>query len=93
MLPASAQDSTSIAPASKLLVMDNVMMFFPASVRGETALPRGSAVDAAAGTPPTGPFGPPPVHEIVPGAPHSMYWETPDLFNDALRKFLAEVYA
>ncbi len=31
--------------------------------------------------------------EIVPGAPHSMYWETPDLFNDALRKFLAEVYA
>jgi pimeloyl-ACP methyl ester carboxylesterase len=31
--------------------------------------------------------------EIVPGAPHSMYWEIPDLFNDALRKFLAEVYA
>ena len=31
--------------------------------------------------------------EIVPGAPHSMYWETPDLFNDALRTFLAEVYA
>jgi pimeloyl-ACP methyl ester carboxylesterase len=31
--------------------------------------------------------------EIVPGAPHSMYWETPDLFNEALRKFLAEVYA
>jgi pimeloyl-ACP methyl ester carboxylesterase len=29
--------------------------------------------------------------EIVPGAPHSMYWETPDLFNDALRKFLASV--
>ena len=31
--------------------------------------------------------------EIVPGAPHSMYWETPELFNDALRKFLTEVYA
>jgi pimeloyl-ACP methyl ester carboxylesterase len=31
--------------------------------------------------------------DIVPGAPHSMYWETPDLFNDALRKFLAEVCA
>jgi len=31
--------------------------------------------------------------QIVPGAPHSMYWETPDLFNEALRKFLAEVYA
>ena len=30
--------------------------------------------------------------EIIPGAPHSMYWETPDLFNDAVRKFLAEVY-
>jgi 3-oxoadipate enol-lactonase len=30
--------------------------------------------------------------EIVPGAPHSMYWETPDLFGEALRKFLAEVY-
>lgn len=31
--------------------------------------------------------------EIVPGAPHSMYWEIPDLFNDAVRKFLAEVYS
>jgi pimeloyl-ACP methyl ester carboxylesterase len=30
--------------------------------------------------------------EVVPGAPHSMYWETPDAFNDAVRKFLAEVY-
>jgi 3-oxoadipate enol-lactonase len=30
--------------------------------------------------------------EIVPGAPHSMYWEAPEEFNDALRKFLAEVY-
>jgi pimeloyl-ACP methyl ester carboxylesterase len=30
--------------------------------------------------------------EIVPGAPHSMYWETPDLFNEAVRKFLADVY-
>jgi pimeloyl-ACP methyl ester carboxylesterase len=30
--------------------------------------------------------------EIVPGAPHSMYWETPDLFNEALGNFLAEVY-
>jgi pimeloyl-ACP methyl ester carboxylesterase len=30
--------------------------------------------------------------EVVPGAPHSMYWETPELFNDAVRKFLAEVY-
>src|ERR1700751_885930 len=34
MLPASSQASTSIAPASKLLVIDNVMMFFPACVRG-----------------------------------------------------------
>jgi pimeloyl-ACP methyl ester carboxylesterase len=31
--------------------------------------------------------------EIVPGAPHSMYWETPALFNDALGRFLAAVYA
>jgi 3-oxoadipate enol-lactonase len=31
--------------------------------------------------------------EIVPGAPHSMYWETPALFNEALSKFLADVYA
>jgi 3-oxoadipate enol-lactonase len=31
--------------------------------------------------------------EIVPGAPHSMYWETPSLFNDALGRFLAEVAA
>jgi len=31
--------------------------------------------------------------EIVPGAPHSMYWETPALFNDAVGRFLAEVTA
>jgi pimeloyl-ACP methyl ester carboxylesterase len=31
--------------------------------------------------------------EIVPGAPHSMYWESPDLFNDAVRKFLEEVFS
>ena len=31
--------------------------------------------------------------EIVPGAPHSMYWETPALFNDAVSRFLARVYA
>jgi 3-oxoadipate enol-lactonase len=30
--------------------------------------------------------------EIVPGGPHSMYWETPALFNAALSRFLAEVY-
>jgi pimeloyl-ACP methyl ester carboxylesterase len=29
--------------------------------------------------------------EVVPGAPHSMYWETPDLFNDAISRFLKEV--
>jgi 3-oxoadipate enol-lactonase len=29
--------------------------------------------------------------EVVPGGPHSMYWETPALFNDALRRFLAGV--
>jgi hypothetical protein len=23
------------------------------------------------------------------GGPHSMYWETPSLFNDAIRRFLA----
>jgi 3-oxoadipate enol-lactonase len=31
--------------------------------------------------------------EIVPGAPHSMYWETPQLFNDAVARFLKEVAA
>ena len=31
--------------------------------------------------------------EIVPGAPHSMYWETPSLFNDAVGRFLADVTA
>jgi 3-oxoadipate enol-lactonase len=31
--------------------------------------------------------------EIVPGAPHSMYWETPSLFNNALARFLADVTA
>lgn len=29
--------------------------------------------------------------ELVEGAPHSMYWEAPDLFNDALKRFLATV--
>lgn len=29
--------------------------------------------------------------EVVPGAPHSMYWETPDLFNDAVSRFVKEV--
>jgi pimeloyl-ACP methyl ester carboxylesterase len=31
--------------------------------------------------------------EVVPGAPHSMYWETPDLFNDAISRFLKEAWA
>ena len=31
--------------------------------------------------------------EVVPGAPHSMYWETPELFNDAVSRFLKEVSA
>ena len=30
--------------------------------------------------------------EVVAGAPHSMYWETPDLFNDAVSRFLTEAY-
>ena len=29
--------------------------------------------------------------EIVPGAPHSMYWETPALFNDAVASLLKDV--
>jgi 3-oxoadipate enol-lactonase len=31
--------------------------------------------------------------EIVTGAPHSMYWETPTLFNDAVASFLKDVAA
>jgi pimeloyl-ACP methyl ester carboxylesterase len=31
--------------------------------------------------------------DVVEGAPHSMYWERPDLFNAAIRRFLEEVYA
>jgi len=31
--------------------------------------------------------------DIVAGAPHSMYWETPQLFNAALERFLETVYA
>jgi pimeloyl-ACP methyl ester carboxylesterase len=31
--------------------------------------------------------------EVVPGTPHSMYWETPALFNDAVSRFLARVTA
>lgn len=30
--------------------------------------------------------------ELVPDAPHSMYWEEPQLFNAALERFLAAVY-
>ena len=33
------------------------------------------------------------VLDIVPGAPHSMYWETPQLFNAALDRFLQTIYA
>jgi pimeloyl-ACP methyl ester carboxylesterase len=29
--------------------------------------------------------------EVVPGAPHSMYWETPEKFNDAVSRFVKEV--
>ncbi|MFT4211183.1 MAG: alpha/beta hydrolase [Microbacterium sp.] len=29
--------------------------------------------------------------EIVPGAPHSMYWERPDLFNAAVKKLVDEL--
>jgi pimeloyl-ACP methyl ester carboxylesterase len=29
--------------------------------------------------------------EVVTGAPHSMYWETPTLFNEAVARFLKEV--
>lgn len=32
------------------------------------------------------------VLEIVPGAPHSMYWEAPELFNQALDRFLTSVH-
>jgi len=31
--------------------------------------------------------------EVVTGAPHSMYWETPALFNDAIARFLKDVAA
>jgi pimeloyl-ACP methyl ester carboxylesterase len=31
--------------------------------------------------------------EIAPGAPHSMYWETPSLFDGAVSRFLADVTA
>jgi pimeloyl-ACP methyl ester carboxylesterase len=31
--------------------------------------------------------------DVVPGAPHSMYWEAPALFNAAVARFLASVYA
>jgi pimeloyl-ACP methyl ester carboxylesterase len=30
--------------------------------------------------------------EIVPNAPHSMYWETPQLFNDAVVSFLQDAW-
>jgi pimeloyl-ACP methyl ester carboxylesterase len=30
--------------------------------------------------------------EVIPGAPHSMYWEAPDLFNAALDRILDAIY-
>jgi len=33
------------------------------------------------------------VLELVPDAPHSMYWEAPELFNAALGRFLTQVYS
>jgi pimeloyl-ACP methyl ester carboxylesterase len=32
-------------------------------------------------------------YELVPGAPHSMYWEAPDLFNAALDRTLDAIYS
>ena len=32
------------------------------------------------------------VLELVPDAPHSMYWEAPELFNAALGRFLTQIY-
>jgi 3-oxoadipate enol-lactonase len=32
------------------------------------------------------------VLELVPDAPHSMYWEAPELFNAALGRFLDQIY-
>lgn len=32
------------------------------------------------------------VLEVVPGAPHAMYWEVPELFNAALDRFLGRVH-
>jgi pimeloyl-ACP methyl ester carboxylesterase len=29
---------------------------------------------------------------VVPGAPHSMYWEAPDLFNTSVHHFLKQIY-
>ncbi|MFY9850429.1 MAG: hypothetical protein WAK83_22915 [Trebonia sp.] len=31
--------------------------------------------------------------EVVTGAPHSMYWETPQVFNDVVASFLRDVAA
>jgi pimeloyl-ACP methyl ester carboxylesterase len=31
--------------------------------------------------------------DVVPGAPHSMYWEAPEKFNAAVERFLRRVYA
>lgn len=31
--------------------------------------------------------------ELIPDAPHSMYWERPDLFNAAVERFLQTIYA
>lgn len=33
------------------------------------------------------------VLELIPEAPHSMYWERPDLFNSGVERFLKTVYA
>ncbi len=33
------------------------------------------------------------VLELIPEAPHSMYWERPDLFNAGIERFLKTVYA
>jgi pimeloyl-ACP methyl ester carboxylesterase len=32
-------------------------------------------------------------YELVPGAPHSMYWEAPDVFNAALERNLEAIYS
>jgi pimeloyl-ACP methyl ester carboxylesterase len=68
------------AVAEKIRALDRLLL-----LAGEKDAVLSPTAVRRAGEPPPNARG-----EVVTDAPHSMYWERPDRFNDAIRRFLRE---